>query len=76
MRNFRFVPALIAAGIAMPFIGSTTAKAYSCGQLLVGMETAYNQFQAADNRGDEASMFKYYLAFETLVAQAEQQGCK
>lgn len=76
MRNFRFVPALIAAGIAMPFIGSTPAKAYSCGELLIALETAYNKFQAADNRGDEAGMYKYYAAFNTIMTQAQKQGCK
>ena len=75
--NFsRVFTTVLAATLSVPFVGASPAKAYSCGQLLVGMETAYNNFQKADDRGDEAAMYKNYIAFEALVAQAEGQGCK
>lgn len=73
-RNFLIV--IFGAVFALPTFSSMPAKAYSCGQLLIALENAYNKFQAADERGDEAGMYKYYVAFNTIMAQGQKQGCK
>lgn len=76
MNTKQFIVSALASAVALPLVSNMPAKAYSCAQLLAGMETAYNQFQAADERGDEYSMLKYYLVFEELVEQGKRQGCK
>ena len=75
MKNQQFIVAALLSAVAIPLIGNMPAKAYSCGQLLIGMEAAYDKFQAAELKGDERTMLQSYLAFEAMVDQAKSQGC-
>ena len=49
-----------AAVAALPFFTHLPAKAYSCAELLRGMERAYDKFQAAELTGDEYTMLQSY----------------
>ena len=75
MNPKQLIVTALASAFALPFVTNVPAKAYSCGQLLVGMEDAYDLFQAAELKGDERTMLKSYLAFEAMVDQAKSQGC-
>ena len=72
-------PVVFAAGLitclAAAAVPSQVEARQICNEIARDAETAYNNFQAADARGDEGAMATYYVRFQAKVSAFQSHGC-
>ncbi len=76
MKKIVLVASSIACLLGSVAITPPQARAESCGDLARKGEVAYNNFQYADNRGDEMQMAYHYVDFQLQVAKFREKGCR
>ena len=74
MKPFVFAAGLIAC-LAAAAVPSQVEARQICNEIARDAETAFNNFQAADARGDEGAMATYYIRFETKMKAFKSHGC-